>query len=135
MPAIDPRPGKMKEALAKVPAGVPIIMLNLLRFRDKAAYPDQASDLSGKEAYAIYSKEAFRHVSAVGGEVVLWAKAHAAVIAPEDEEWDEMLLVRYPSIEQFVAMVMNPEYQQLAVHRTAALADARLIATVAKAKG
>ena len=134
MSAIDPRPGQMKAALANVPAGVPVVMLNLLKFRDQAQYADQASDLTGKQAYAIYSEQAFQHVTAIGGEVVLFAKAHAAIIAPEGEEWDEMLLVRYPSIEKFVAMVMNPAYQKLAVHRTAALADSRLIATVPKGK-
>ena len=135
MSAIDPRAGQMKAALANVPAGVPVVMLNLLKFRAQAQYPDQASDLTGKQAYAIYSKHAFEHVTATGGEVVFWGKAHAAIIAPEGEEWDEMLLVQYPSIEKFVAMVMNPEYQKIAVHRTAALADARLIATVQKGQG
>lgn len=134
MSAIDPRPGQMKAALASVPPGVPVVMLNLLKFRDKALYPDQASDLTGKQAYAIYSEQAFQHVSAIGGEVVMFARAHASVIAPEGEEWDEMLLVKYPSIEKFVAMVMNPEYQKIAVHRTAAIADSRLIATVPKGR-
>lgn len=133
MPSIDPRPGQMKAALASVPPGVPIVMLNLLRFRDKAEYPDQASDLTGKQAYAIYSKQAIQHVRATGGEVVMMGQVHAAIIAPDGEQWDEMLLVRYPSIEKFVAMAMNPDYQAFTVHRTAALADSRLIATVANA--
>ncbi len=132
MTAIDPRPGQMKAALQQVPAGVPVIMLNLLKFRDQACYEGKPADLTGKQAYAIYSEAAMQHVSAIGGEVILYARARAAVIAPEGEEWDEMLLVKYPSMEKFVAMVMNPEYQKLAAHRTAALADARLIATVAK---
>lgn len=130
MPSIDPRPGQMKAALASVPPGVPVVMLNLLKFRDKAEYPDQFSDLTGKQAYSIYSKQALQHVQAIGGEVVMMAKACVGIIAPEDEQWDEMLLVRYPSIEKFVAMVMNPDYQKFTVHRTAALADSRLIATV-----
>jgi len=132
MSSIDPRAGQMKAALASVPPGVPVVMLNLLKFRDKARYADQASDLTGKQAYGIYSKSAFEHVTATGGEVIFWGKAHASIIAPEGEVWDEMLLVQYPSVEKFVAMVMNPEYQKIAVHRTAALEDARLIATVKK---
>ena len=33
----------------------PIYMVNLLKFKDKAEYPDKReTDLSGKEAYAIY---------------------------------------------------------------------------------
>src|SRR3990167_7827299 len=133
MSSIDPRPGQMKAALATVPPGVPIVMLNLLRFRDKAEYPDQVSDLTGRHAYALYIKQAIRHVRATGGEVVMMGQVHAAIIAPDGEQWDEMLLVRYPSIEKFVAMVMNPDYQSFTVHRTAGLADARLIATVVDA--
>ncbi len=132
MSTIDPRPGQMKAALASVPPGVPVVMLNLLKFRAQAQYADQTSDLTGKQAYGLYSKQAFAHVSAVGGEVLFWGKVHAGIIAPEGEAWDEMLLVQYPSIEKFVAMVMNPDYQKIAVHRTAALDDARLIATVKK---
>ena len=133
MSSIDPRPGQMKAALATVPPGVPIVMINLLRFRDKAEYPDQVSDLTGRQAYALYIKQAIRHVRATGGEVVMMGQVHAAIIAPDGEQWDEMLLVRYPSIEKFVAMVMNPDYQSFTVHRTAGLADARLIATVVDA--
>ena len=132
MSSIDPRAGEMKAALASVPPGVPVVMLNLLKFRDKARYADQALDLSGKQAYGIYSKHAFEHVTANGGEVIFWGEAYAAIIAPEGEEWDEMLLVQYPSIEKFVEMVMSPEYKKIAVHRTAALENARLIATVKK---
>jgi len=130
MASIDPRPGQMKAALASVPSGVPIIMLNLLRFRDKALYADGASELTGRQAYEIYLNNAGKHVEACGGSVLLRANAYAGIIAPEDEQWDEVLLVRYPSIEKFVAMVMNPDYQAFTPHRTAALADARLIATV-----
>lgn len=132
MPSIDPREGQMKAALESVPAGVPVVMLNLLKFRAQAQYPDQSSPLTGKQAYNLYSKQAFAHVAGCGGEVLFWGKAHAAIIAPEGESWDEMLLVQYPSIEKFVAMVMNPDYQAIAVHRTAGLEDARLIATVKK---
>ena len=36
----------------------PIYMVNLLKFKDKAEYPDKReTDLSGREAYAIYSEE------------------------------------------------------------------------------
>ena len=40
-----------------------------------------------------------------------------------------MLLVRYPSIGAFLEMVTDADYLVCARHRTAALADSRLIAT------
>ena len=53
----------------------------------------------------------------------------ASVIAPEGETWDEVLLVQYPFGQAFLNMVQMPDYQAATVHRTAALADSRLIAT------
>lgn len=57
------------------------------------------------------------------------AAAHMALIAPPGEHWDQLLLVRYPSAAAFLAMLADPEYQAATVHRSAALADSRLIAT------
>jgi len=51
------------------------------------------------------------------------------VIGPSEESWDEAILVEYPSRSAFVSMVTNEAYQQISEHRTAALADSRLIAT------
>ena len=43
----------------------PIYMVNLLKFKDKAEYPDKReTDLSGKEAYAVYTKEV-QHLSLI----------------------------------------------------------------------
>jgi uncharacterized protein (DUF1330 family) len=62
----------------------------------------------------------------VGGGVFFMSPAHAPVIGPEGE-WDVVLLVQYPSRQAFLTMVADPEYQACAHHRTAALADSRLI--------
>ena len=50
-----------------------------------------------------------------------------SVIGPED--WDLVILVRYPTRRQFVAMLKDPDYQKIAPIRAAALADSRLIET------
>ena len=131
MSSINPLPEQFKALFANTPAGVPIVMLNLLRFRDVAVYADGAGTTSGKQAYARYSALAMQHVERIGGKVLWAGRAHSTVIGPPDEQWDEVLLVQYPSVEAFAAMVTHAEYQALAVHRTAAVADSRLICTVA----
>ena len=51
----------------------PIYMVNLLKFKDKAEYPDKReTDLSGKEAYAIYAEEVQHHLAKVGGKIYIW---------------------------------------------------------------
>jgi uncharacterized protein (DUF1330 family) len=49
------------------------------------------------------------------------------LIGPADARWDRVLLVRYPDLGAFLAMTQNPDYQAGAGHRTAALADSRLL--------
>ena len=107
MPSLNPSAEQLKRFAERMPAGEPILMLNLLRFNQQAAYPadsDQAS-CSGQEAYARYSRTAIRKVRAAGGDVQVAATVQMALIAPEQEHWDEMLLVRYPSPEAFLAML------------------------------
>jgi hypothetical protein len=54
-------------------------------------------------------------------------RARAALIAPEGESWDEVVLVHYPSRRAFLRMVQSDAYRAIVHHRTAALADSRLV--------
>lgn len=127
MPHINPTGEQLKQFMDHGPDGA-IVMLNLLKFRDKAAYEADAGepDRTGAEAYGVYSETAMRKVQEVGGDLYFMSSAHAVVIGPEGE-WDVVALVRYPSRQAFLGMVADPEYQACAHHRAAALADSRLI--------
>jgi len=129
MRSIDPSPGKIKNLINIVPLDKPILMLNLLCFNEKAAYPENNDypACSGIEAYQIYSDMAFPKIKAVGGSMFWQSQVMASVIAPDDEEWDKAFLVNWPSFQTFLDVIMSPDYQQGTVHRTAALKDARLI--------
>jgi len=78
----------------------------------------------------LYMKQAFAFVTGVGGSLVWQGAPKAVLLGPSQERWDLALLVRYPSKEAFLAMVSDPAYQAVTVHRTAALEDSRLIATL-----
>jgi uncharacterized protein (DUF1330 family) len=129
---IDPSPESFRALRREAPQGTPVVMLNLLRFREQAEYPEGSAHApcSGREAYARYGRHAFGAVARAGGEVVFRGDAVSHPIALAGERWDEILVVRYPSIDAFFGMVMAPEYQAESAHRTAALEDARLICTV-----
>lgn len=109
----------------------PIVMINLLRYRDDAQYPAgfAAEPCSGREAYARYGAAVGALIAGAGGRVLWVGHVAKAVIAPDDEEWDNAVLVEYPSRAAFVEMISSPAYQAAAHHRTAALLDSRLIAT------
>lgn len=135
MRSIDPSPESFKALFAKVPADRPVSMLNLLRFHDRADYPEASAQppRSGIEAYTEYARAVAPILQRHGARLVWRARAHHALIAPADETWDEALLVEYPSIAAFGAMLNSPEYQAIVFHRRAALLDSRLIATTATA--
>jgi uncharacterized protein (DUF1330 family) len=116
-------------ALEALPPERPIIMLNLLRFREQAVYPESRPETpcSGREAYRRYSATAVKTLASVGGKLVLGGTAGTPVIAPADERWDQVLLVRYPAVAAFLRMMAMPDYQAAVHHRLAALEDSRLI--------
>ena len=115
--------------LDTLPPDQPVVMLNLLCFHDQAAYADtdQAEHCSGREAYKRYSQTSLQTIAAVGGRVIFGGKAHEALISSQGERWHQAFLVQYPSPAAFRAMVAMPQYQACVHHRTAALADSRLI--------
>lgn len=130
MSSIHPSRASLESLVRHFSPDEPVVMLNLLRFRDQAAYAkeDNETACTGREAYARYSKQALFQLEKVGAKAEWTGEAMAGVIGPEEEEWHDVLLVRYPSAEAFLAMVGDPEYQAFVHHRTAALADSRLIA-------
>lgn len=131
MASIEPDAERLEAFLQGLDEEGPIVMVNLLRYRERAAYPDgfEAEPCSGREAYQRYSEVALRTVSEVGGDLVYLGQVAVSVIAPPGEEWDDVALVRYPSRRAFFEMISRADYQAGAVHRSAALADSRLIAT------
>lgn len=125
---INPERGVLAAAAETLGNEQPVVMINLLKFNALADYPEGES-CTGREAYAKYSREAFKKVGEAGGEIVYYGAVHAGLIVPADESWDEVVIVRYPSFAAFRKMVTNSDYQAITKHRTAALADSRLLLT------
>ncbi|MGY2129504.1 DUF1330 domain-containing protein [Blastococcus sp. SYSU DS0617] len=117
--AVDPRGSDLKRYLQEDPGG-PVVMLNLLRYAE-----------GGRETYEKYSS-ALRttFLARYGAEVIYAGDGSTALVAEPGQEWDAVLLVRYPSRKAFSKMVADPEYQQFTHFRTQALTEAVLQATV-----
>ncbi len=119
------------QAFKDLPRDRPIHMLNLIKFRDLAEYPEghpnHGKGLSGREAYAIYY-EGFQRVVAQDGAAMVWEAPIECVVTGPAGEWDEAFVMGYPNSAVFMAMVKNEEYvRDVVPHRTAAVADSRLI--------
>jgi len=109
-----------------------IIMLNLLKFRKAADYtnsPDLApsESISGKEAYDLYMRHTSPLLEKSGAKVLFFGHSNQFLIGPTDEHWDVVMLVQHKSVDVFMAFASDEAYLKGAGHRTAALANSRLL--------
>src|SRR3546814_15647362 len=106
-------------------------MLNLVRFRDKAAYPPDhplaGQGLSGAEAYAHYGRDSGPVFQRLGGRIVWRGTMEAMVIGPEAETWDAVFVAEYPNSGALMAMVTAPDYREDVVHRQSEVEPARFL--------
>ena len=104
----------------------PIHMLNLVRLRPKALYPD-GRDVTGADAYRAYAKESAAVFSRLGGKQYWIGRFEHMLIGPRDERWDHVFIAEYPSVDAFAEMIRDPQYREAVKHRQAAVEDSRLI--------
>lgn len=130
MAHVNPSRERFK-SIFDLPLDSPVMMLNLLKFRDEAVYadddPEKGQDVSGADAYRRYSEEASPIFDGIGATQAWIGTPELTLIGPEDEHWDLAFVARYPSAQAFVDMVKNPDYQKAVRHRDAAVVDSRLI--------
>jgi uncharacterized protein (DUF952 family)/uncharacterized protein (DUF1330 family) len=109
----------------------PIEMLNLVRLRERAVYPDDSvlsqEIRTGAEAYAAYGQETQPILARLGGSILWRGQFQATLIGPAAEQWDHCFIARYPSTHAFLEMVTDPDYRKAVVHRQAAVETSRLI--------
>jgi uncharacterized protein (DUF1330 family) len=117
--SLEPTPERFA-ALAARPADSPVVMVNLLKFKQPG----------GLESYLRYGREVTPHLQRVGG-IVRYSGAAPTVVIGDGERpwWDAILVVEYPSPGAFIDMVTDDDYLRIHEHRAAALERGDLIAT------
>lgn len=118
---IDPTHDQFQQVIAAAQEDdSPVVMVNLLAFNDDG----------GRDSYMRYAAEVQPHLDRVGGTLIYAGNAAHTIIGGDDTSWwDAILLVRYPSRAKFLEMVLDPGYQSISVHRSAALETSGLVAT------
>jgi len=113
------------EALRKLPDDAPVVMLNLMRFREKSL----DGNGSGWDAYLRYSRLTITLINAQGGTIIWAGDAEAVALGvPDKHRWDYVALVRYPSRAAFLARMQSPDYAVANVERENGCADHAIVA-------
>ena len=118
------------ESLLAGPADGPVVMLNLLRYKQTATAPDEG--MSGEQAYERYANEMTRFVESKGGRVIWTGRVDGQVIGSDADGFHMAALVEYPSRKAFVAIAMSPKVAEIGVHRAAGLEGQWLLATTTR---
>jgi len=110
--------------LTTYPKNTPLVMVNIIKFKTKTGSTNE----TGAEAYARYFKNVQPFVVQAQAKLIWKGQVATTVIGDSNNQPHMIFLVEYPSIEHFLKMVSNPEYQKIAQDRTIALEYGGLIA-------
>ena len=118
MTFIMPTQDQFKKIMSQDYKG-PVVMVNLLKFKPEG----------GAESYKKYY-EATKHIMEGKGISRVVYRGNGLMPVIGEEEWDEIALYEYDSIDAFIEMNRNKEYQAVINSRTEALIDSRLYCTL-----
>jgi uncharacterized protein (DUF1330 family) len=103
------------------PGQGPVLMLNMIKLRDKKIYFEQ---------YIPAFNQVVQQLGIEGVTVKLVSKVVANIVADEHEQWDEIVLVEYPSAEAFATIAQSEIYHEIANPlREAGTAELKLFMT------
>ena len=119
------------QALLAAPDDGPVVMVNLLRFKDAADPPDQG--VSGEDAYRRYAEQMVPFVQSKGARVIWSGRVDSQVLGAGAEGFHMIALVEYPSRQAFLAIASDPYVEQIGVHRAAGLEGQWLLAATSLA--
>ena len=125
--AIYPNKEQIEELL-KGPADQPVVMVNLLKFKERADATE--GDSTGQEAYGRYAEQMRKVVESQGGRFIWAGRVDSKVIGEDgDPEFDVVALVEYPSRQKFLEIASSQKVREIGEHRSAGLEMQWLIAT------
>ena len=119
---VYPNKEQIKGFMEPVSEG-PICMVNLLKFKEKAEYEDgRDTDLTGREAYALYEEGVKKLLQEIGGGIGFEGDVERLALGEVEELWDVVGLAVWPSRGAMFKVMQSPEMQVISVHRSAGLA-------------
>lgn len=103
------------------PGQGPVVMLNLVKFKDRNIYINE---------YLPAFNQVIKELGINGVKIKFLGEVIGNIFADENDQWDEVLLVEYPSAEIFRSIAESEIYQSVANPlRLAGTAELKLIMT------
>lgn len=124
--ATTPEPVQIQE-LMKGPAETPVVMVNLLSFKQEA--DGQNTGMSGAESYARYGEKMKAFVESKGGRFLFMGRVDSMVLGESDHDFQVVALVEYPNRQTFLEIASSPYVADIGKNRSEGLAGQWLIAT------
>jgi len=105
----------------------PVVMLNLMRFREHSL----DGDGSGWDAYKRYGALTVPMIKARGGTLIWTGDAKGIALGEQDRgAWDYIALVYYPSVAAFLDMMTSKDYEEKSdPHLISGCADHLIVCT------
>jgi len=121
---LGPTPNQM-ETLLQRDQNIPVVMLNYLKFRDVAVYPDDFKGKrykTGREAYQKYGQR-----DSHNNQVDIFGDYKFTIVGEDEPKWNNFVFVRYPSVKNFIGMIATKSYQASSTQRSAGLENTILL--------
>jgi uncharacterized protein (DUF1330 family) len=110
--------------LMTYPKNTPIVMTNILKFKPRSGNGNE----TGKEAYMRYYKNVQPFIAKAEATLIWKGNVASTVIGDSKDQPEMILIVEYPTVDHFLQMATDPNYQKIAIDRTIALEYGGLIA-------
>jgi hypothetical protein len=115
----------LMHSLAAFDTGNEYLMINLIKYREKAAYPADspwADETDVRAADDRYTQGVVKELFVRGGLPVLKSNVIGSFMIDEDwRDWDEASIVRYRSVKDMLDMIVGMADSGLAVHKFASI--------------
>ena len=121
-----PEPRQIEE-LMKGPDDSPVVMVNLLSFKERADGANAGVD--GVDAYMRYAENMRKFVESKGGRFIWSGRVDSMVIGESETDFSVIALVEYPNRKAFIEIATSAHVREIGKDRADGLAGQWLIAT------
>lgn len=120
-------------AILSCPAGEPLHILNLLKFR--STVKTSRGDQPGASAYSAYSAAVGPAFARAGGQLLYFGKVNHIFSTVAGSNWDAAILTRYPGPRALADFWLDEDFFSAHEHRVDGVAESRVLVMSALAGG